>query len=147
MGLATNRKAVVQGLLLALGTGVLLGGCASGGGGEAAAPTAESGEAQAEAASPAPVKGVAPPAGHPMAKVELKMRPEQVREILGEPDSQHTYPGAIWKRFIPYYYGADSGARTEYAYAGQGRVVFTINRYSHQLSVVRIDYDPNETGN
>ena len=145
MGLAMHSKPLVQGLLLALTTGLLLGGCASGGGGEAAPATAAE-SAGGEAAQPAPVKGVAPPADHPMAQIQLKMRPEQVRKVLGEPDKQQMYPGAIWKNFIPYYYGADSGNRMEYAYAGQGRVVFAVNRYSGQQSVVRIDYDPNETG-
>jgi len=54
--------------------------------------------------------------------------------------------GAIWKNFIPYYYGADSGTRIEWGYAGKGRVVFTVNRYTSEQSVVRVDYDPNEDG-
>lgn len=126
-----------HGLLALLTACLLLSACASGGS-ESAPETASS--------ETAPVKGVAPPAGHPMATVELNMRPEQVRKILGEPDSVHSYPGAIWKNFIPFYYGADSGKRIEYGYAGQGRVVFTVNRYSGQETVVRIDYDPNEDG-
>jgi len=122
--------------------GLLLGACASGGsdGAASAEPAAE------KASAPAPAKGVAPPAGHPLAKVEMRMRPDQVRKIMGEPDSIHAYPGAIWKNFIPFYYGADSGNRVEYGYAGEGRVVFSTNRWSGQENVVRVDYDPNETG-
>lgn len=122
--------------------GLLLGACASGGsdGAESAEPAAE------QASGPAPAKGVAPPAGHRMAQVELRMRPDQVRKIMGEPDSIHSYPGAIWKNFIPFYYGADSGNRVEYGYASEGRVVFSTNRWSGQENVVRVDYDPNETG-
>jgi len=134
----TRRSATtLYGLAALLSAGLVLGACASDGG---------SAEAGSEAASEAPAKGVAPPAGHPLARVEMRMRPDEVRSIMGEPDSQHTYPGAIWKRFIPFYYGADSGNRVEYAYAGEGRVVFSVNAYSGQLNVVRVDYDPDEQG-
>lgn len=121
---------------------LFMGACAAGGGSETSSTTST----PATTAQQAPPKGVAAPAGHPLAQVTHKMSPEQVREILGEPDSRHSYPGAIWKNFIPYYYGADSGTRIEWGYAGQGRVVFTVNRYTQQQSVVRIDYDPNEDG-
>ena len=134
--------AVLHGLAALLATGLLLGACASGGG-DAASSEAP---AASEPAQAAPPKGVAPPAGHPLAKVEMRMRPDQVRKIMGEPDSVKAYPGAIWKMFIPFYYGADSGNRVEYGYAGQGRVVFATNRWSGQESVVRVDYDPDEDG-
>lgn len=135
----SSSSRTLRALLLALCAGSLLVACASDGSGDSAAPAQE--EAKA-----GPPKGVAPPAGHPLSKIEIGMRTDQVRGVLGEPDGQHTYAGAIWKRFIPFYYGADSGFRTEYAYAGQGRVVFARNAYSGGETVVRIDYDPEETG-
>jgi len=119
---------------------LLLGACASGGSGTAS-ESAKSGTEQA-----APPKGVAAPAGHPLANVEMSMRPDEVRKLMGEPDSEKRYPGAIWKNFIPFYFGADSGNRVEYGYAGKGRVVFSVNRWSSQQNVVRVDYDPNEDG-
>lgn len=126
------------GLAALAGACLLLSACASSGGSE------ESSQTQSE--KPAATKGVAPPAGSALARVEMRMRPEQVRQIMGEPDSEHWYPGAIWKNFIPFYYGADSGNRVEYGYAGQGRVVFSVNRWTSRQNVVRIDYDPNEDG-
>jgi len=133
---------VLQSLAVLLAAGLLLGGCASGGGSDSGSQTST----ESSSAAPAKPKGVAPPSGHPMGKIEMKMRPDQVRKIMGEPDSVHAYPGAIWKNFIPFYYGADSGNRVEYGYAGRGRVVFATNRWSGQESVVRVDYDPNEDG-
>lgn len=137
---STTRRSTtaLYGLAALLCTCLVLGACASDGG------SAEAGSQTASKAPPS--KGAAPPAGTPLAKIEMKMRPDEVRSIMGEPDSQHSYPGAIWKRFIPFYYGADSGNRVEYGYAGQGRVVFSVNAYSGQLNVVRVDYDPHETG-
>lgn len=142
MRLASCSSRTLRALLLALTAGALLGACASDGSGDSAG----SAEPAQEAAPAGPPKGVAPPAGHPLAQVETDMRPDQVRKLLGEPDSHHRYPGAIWKNFIPFYFGADSGTRVEYGYTGQGRVVFAVNRWSGQETVVRVDYDPSETG-
>jgi hypothetical protein len=72
------------------------------------------------------------------------MSPEQVRQIMGAPNREKSYPTA--KAFIPYYYGADAGVNTEWAYKGVGRVVFGVNKYTNVTRVIRIDYDPNETG-
>lgn len=144
MRFASYSTRVLRGLLLALTAGSLLVACASDGSGGAAEPAPET---AAGGTAPAPAKGVAPPTGHPLAAIEVGMRPDQVRKLLGEPDGQHRYPGAIWKNFIPFYYGADSGTRVEYSYAGKGRVVYSVNRWSGQENVVRVDYDPSETGN
>jgi hypothetical protein len=124
---------------LALASTLALGGCASDGAQEPSSSTAGG-----EAAKPAPQKGVAPPSGHPLAKVEMNMAPSQVQEIMGAPTNTKSY--ITGKSFIPWYFGSDSGSRVEYAYKGQGRVVFAVNRWSGQQKVLRIDYDPNEDG-
>jgi hypothetical protein len=114
--------------------------CASGGGGSsepAAAPSSGS------AAAPKPPKGVAAPAGSKLAKVAVGMKPEQVKEIMGDPTNQITYmTGKMW---IPWYFGPTH--QTDWKYKGVGRVVFVNNRWSGQIqSVSRIDYDPAEAG-
>lgn len=111
-------------------------GCASSGGGSGAEP------AQAEQARKP--QGVAPPADSPLAKIRLGMSDVDVRRTLGEPTGSNSY--MTGKQFIPWYFGPDT-TRTDYKYAGQGRVVFSRNQYSGELKVIRIDYDPAETGN
>lgn len=92
----------------------------------------------------APAKGTPPPAGSKLAKVEKKMTQEQVRKIMGEPDNEKSYVTA--KAFIPYQYGADSGANVEWDYKGVGRVIFTMHRWTNRMIVIRVDYDPTEKG-
>jgi outer membrane protein assembly factor BamE (lipoprotein component of BamABCDE complex) len=117
-----------------------LAGCAAGSGGGSTT-------AQAPAAQPAPakpVKGAPAPAGTKLSKVQMDMSPEQVRQIMGAPTAEKSYVTA--KRFIPYYYGADAGTNTEWAYKSVGRVVFGVNKYTGKTRVIRIDYDPAEDG-
>jgi len=111
--------------------------CASGGGGESSASES------AKSAAPKPPKGVAPPAGSKLAKVSIGMKPDQVKEVMGEPTTQATYmTGKAW---IPWYFGPTH--QTDWKYKGVGRVVFVNNRWSGAIqSVTRIDYDPNEDG-
>jgi hypothetical protein len=129
---------------LALG----ISACANRGGdagGTAAAPAQQPAPAQQAApAQPKPAKGVPAPAGSKLAQVQKNMSVEQVRQIMGPPTREHSYVTA--KRFIPYYYGADAGTNTEWAYKGVGRVVFGVNRYTGVTRVIRVDYDPTETG-
>jgi hypothetical protein len=131
-----------------------LAGCANKGGTTSAAPAQQAAPAQPAPAQPAaaakpapqakPVKGAPAPAGSKLAKVQKDMSPEQVRQIMGAPTQEKSYVTA--KRFIPYYYGADAGTNTEWAYKGVGRVVFGVNKYTGTTRVIRIDYDPTETG-
>lgn len=86
---------------------------------------------------------MAPPSGSSLAKVQRGMSAEQVREILGEPTSTNAY--MTGKAFIPFYYGTDT-ARTDWKYKGLGRVVFSRNQYTGSLKVIRVDYNPNESG-
>jgi hypothetical protein len=67
------------------------------------------------------------------------MTDSEVRSILGEPNSSNSY--MTGKNWIPFYYGGDT-RRTDYIYSGLGHVVFTVNRYSGSLKVIRITYDP-----
>jgi glucose/arabinose dehydrogenase len=111
--------------------------------GTTAAPAQQSAPAQ-KSAPPKPVKGAPAPAGSKLAKVEKNMSPDQVRQIMGAPNGEKVY--VTGKQFIPYYYGADAGTNTEWSYKGVGRVVFGVNRYTNTTRVIRIDYDPSETG-
>ena len=105
-------------------------GCASsGGGGSSAAEEPASAE-------------MAIPADSPLAKITLGMNDEQVRAILGSPDASNAY--MTGKSWIPFYYGSDT-SRTDWLYAGQGRVVYSRNRYSGGLKVIRVMYDPNDS--
>ncbi len=112
----------------------VLGGCATSGG---------SGEAGSSAEATGKPRGVAPPAGSPLSKVELGMSDTDVRKAIGEPTSSHSY--MTGKSWIPFYYGTDT-TRSEWQYKGQGRVVFSRNQYTGGLKVIRVDYDPDEQG-
>ena len=127
--------------MVSLATCALLSGalaCAAGGGSSGQTSAAEAGSAAAK-----PPKGVAPPAGSKLAKVAVGMKPEQVKEIMGDPTSQTTYmTGKMW---IPWYFGPTH--QTDWKYKAVGRVVFVNNRWSGQVqSVTRVDYDPGEGG-
>ena len=112
--------------LLALGLGT---GCASSGG------DGSGGEEKA-AAQEMPI-----PADSPLAQIEVGMNDEDVRRIMGSPDDTNAYmTGKAW---IPYYYGPDT-SRSDWLYQGQGRVVFSRNRYSGALKVIRVMYNPND---
>ena len=87
-------------------------------------------------------EGVPPPPGSPLAKVQVGMSDSDVRKILGDPDNANGY--ITGKAFIPYYFGPDT-SRRDWLYQGKGRVVFSQNRWSGNLTVVRVDYNPNET--
>jgi hypothetical protein len=121
--------------MLALGSGAVLTGCKSD----------EPAKSSAQPAKAAPPKGVAPPAGHRMAKVKLGMTTNEVEQVMGSPTNSKSY--ITGKAFNPFTaYGNDSGQRMEYAYKGEGRVVFAIPRWGGGLKVERIDYDPTEDG-
>jgi outer membrane protein assembly factor BamE (lipoprotein component of BamABCDE complex) len=103
-------------------------------------------DASAEKAAPADQVAAnlaAVPDDSPLAKVTLGMSDTEVRKILGEPTTQKNYQtGKAW---IPYYFGSDT-SRMDYIYKGLGRVVFSQNRYSGQLKVINLMYNPDETG-
>ncbi len=112
----------------------LFAGCAS----KDAAPAGSPAKASEEAY---PAGYSAPPPSARIAGVKLDMNDIDVRKIMGEPDNANAYmTGKAW---IPFYYGPDT-ARTDWMYKGQGRVVFSRNRYSGGLKVIRVLYNPNE---
>ncbi len=82
-----------------------------------------------------------PPSDSPLAKIELGMSDEQVRSILGSPDSSNAY--TTGKAWIPYYFGPDT-SRSDWMYKGVGRVVFSRNRYSGSLKVIQLRHNPSE---
>ena len=126
-----RRIAMAFALALVIGTGV---GCANGSG--AGGSGGGGGAAQAEASPYGD-----PPAGSALAGIEVGMNDTQVRNALGNPDNSNAYmTGKAW---IPFYYGPDTH-RTDWMYRGQGRVVFSRNRYSGGLKVIRVLYNPNE---
>jgi len=95
--------------------------------------------------TPAAVVGVAPPSSSPLSKIMLGMQKKQVRDILGQPSDENSY--MTGKVFIPFYFGNDA-RRTSWYYKGIGRVVFADgNAFGGGTSeVVRVDYDPAESG-
>ena len=109
--------------VLALISMVALMGCASGGSSGASSDYAEA------------------PAGSALARVEVDMTDAEVRKILGEPDNSNSY--MTGKQFIPWYFGPDTH-RTDWMFRGQGRVVFSRNRYSGGLKVINVLYNPAE---
>ena len=123
----------VRGLLL-ITVALFFVACASGGGDSAST---------ADSSAPAAEKPqyTDPPAGSALAKVELGMNDAEVRKILGDPDNSNAYPTG--KAFNPFYFGGDTH-RSDWMYKGKGRVVFSRNRWSGTLKVVRTLHNPNE---
>src|SRR5512143_3224018 len=90
--------------------------------------------------------GVPAPAGSKLAEVKLGMNKKQVKDILGPPTDENSYStGKVW---IPFYFGNDA-RRTSFYYKGVGRVVFADGNAfgGGESEVVRVDYDPTESGN
>jgi len=120
-----GRISVVLVASLAFGLMVGTGGCASSGGSASAAPAAD----------------VPIPSSSPLAKIEIGMNDLAVRKAIGEPDDANMYmTGKAW---IPFHYGPDTH-RTDWKYSGVGRVVFSRNRYSGALKVVKLIHNPEE---
>lgn len=112
--------------LVSIAALALVVGCAGGG--------AQTDGGDAASATP-------PPAGSALAKVEKGMNETAVRSLLGEPDESNAY--MTGKGWIPFYYGPDTH-RSDWMYRGQGRVVFSRNRYTGALKVIRVLYNPRE---
>ena len=83
----------------------------------------------------------APPPGSTLSKIQLSSSEYEVRKLLGEPDNTNAY--TTGKAWIPFYFGTDV-ARTDWMYTGKGRVVFSRNRYTGALKVIKVLYNPNE---
>jgi hypothetical protein len=118
--------------IVVFGIAPLIGCASSRGGDEPAAAKVDDGY---------PEGFSAPPAGHKLGQVAPDMNDIDVRKVMGEPDESNAYmTGKAW---IPFYYGPDT-SRSDWMYKGQGRVVFSRNRYTGALKVIRVLYNPNE---
>ena len=88
-----------------------------------------------------PAGYAAAPAGSPLAAIKLGDGEHHVRKALGEPDNANAYmTGKAW---IPFYFGTDV-ARTDWMYTGKGRIVFSRNRYTGALKVIRVMHNSDE---
>lgn len=81
------------------------------------------------------VAGIPPES--PLARIEIGMPWEEVREILGEPDGRFDHTTS--KAWIPFYTGPGAYLR-DWIYEGQGRVVFSLHHGT--LEVQDVVYDP-----
>jgi hypothetical protein len=85
------------------------------------------------------------PSSSPLSKVQIGMNKKQVSDVAGHPTDENSYStGKVW---IPFYFGTDA-RRTSWYYKGEGVVVFADgNAFGGGTpEVIRVDYDPNETG-
>lgn len=105
----------------------------------ATAPDPGTATREPEASPPSPRRRRFPglPPGSRLAAIELGMSHEEVRRILGDPDSRTNRLTA--KAWIPFYNGPDA-QRVEWTYEGEGRVVFSL--YEGSLEVLDVVHDP-----
>ena len=103
-------------------------GCASSGGSDAADPANAN-------------RGTPPPADSPLAQIVAGQTSIEVQTALGAPDKTNQY--MTGKSWIPFYFGPDT-SRSDWFYAGVGRVVFSRNQYSGDLRVIEVIYNPDE---
>src|SRR5262245_24941655 len=125
-------------LAVAASLALALSACASAGGGATDKPAAKT-AAKTTTKTDAKTADVPPPASSKLAKVKVGMNDVDVRKAMGEPTTSKSY--MTGKQWIPFYFGPDTG-RTDWKYKGQGRVVFSRNRYSGGLTVIHVTYDP-----
>ena len=85
--------------------------------------------ASRDAAAPPPVSS------GPLAAITAAMDGQAVRARLGPPDDVRDYQ--TWRAWNPFHWESGT-ARTDWSYAGEGRVVFSRNRYSGRLSVIEV---------
>ena len=74
------------------------------------------------------------PASNPLHVITAGMSDVDVRKRIGQPKDYRSY--TTGKSWIPFYYGTDT-SRQEWFY-DSGRVVFSQNRYSGTLSVIKV---------
>lgn len=81
------------------------------------------------------------PENSPLAKIEQGMSDGRVRGLIGGPAETRNY--VTGKAWIPFYYGPDT-SRTEWIYPEEGRITFSRNRYSGELKVINVIYNPEQ---
>lgn len=79
------------------------------------------------------------PKSSPLSQIELGITDTRVRKLAGEPDDSTRYQTG--KQWISFYFGSDTH-REDLLYHAQGRVVFSINRYSGNHKVIKVTYEP-----
>ncbi len=72
-----------------------------------------------------------------LLNVQKGMTPEQVRNLIGNPQRQNVYPTG--KQFIPFYVGPDF-FRMDWFYGDFGHVTFSINRFTNYKQVFEVHY-------
>lgn len=85
-----------------------------------------------------------PAANSKFKKVEIGMGSREVIDLIGAPHDHWTYPSG--KAFNPLYFGPDR-IRTEYAYKGQGRLIFSGGVWGNALRLIAIIHNPGDAGN
>lgn len=114
----------------------VLGGCASNGSSSSGSSTPPVAETQA-------VKRPIPP-NSPFARIKEGMGSDEVFATIGQPTSQSSY--ITGKGFIPFHYGGDNARMTAH-YKGEGTITFSQDHaFTSRMSVISIDYDPDEPG-
>lgn len=85
------------------------------------------------------------PADSPFALVKEGMGSDEVFTKIGQPTSQsHYVTGKAW---IPFHFSGSDTHRMAAHYKGLGIITFgNDSAYTSGMSVVDIEYDPNETG-
>ncbi len=111
----------------------VLAGCKSGGSSTAEAP-------------PEPEKPKLPvPPNSKFAKVKIGMYEGEVTTAIGQPNNRSAY--VTGKAWIPFHFSGSDTHRTVYYYKGEGTLTFANDSaYTSGMSVISIDYDPNEPG-
>lgn len=87
-------------------------------------------------------------AGSPFTKLEIGMSQRQVRDVIGAARQDDAECGQYFtgKSFIPFHFGGDK-VRTECAYKGLGRLVFTNQSdFNDRAVLIKIEYDASEDG-
>ncbi|WP_133479645.1 hypothetical protein [Cognatilysobacter segetis] len=86
--------------------------------------------------------------GSPFTKLEIGMSQKQVEDVVGEKRQDDAECGQYFtgKSFIPFHFGGDK-VRTECAYKGLGRLVFTNQSdFDGKAVLIKIEYDASEDG-
>lgn len=136
------QRSSVIGMLMVLI--LALGGCASTGDSTSDAKSTSETAAKSESSAKAEkaTKTLDIPKNSPLAKVELGMTEQQVRQLLGEPVDIRGYPTG--KNWIPFYFGGDT-YRFDWIYRNVGKVIFgNTSRFSRATKVVDVIDNPNE---
>jgi hypothetical protein len=128
-----NNNRINSSFLVALTLILGLTGCVSTGDSSSSEASKEEAKAAAEKDIKAMMAKI--PKSSPLSKLELGLSDTRVRKLIGEPDDSTSYQtGKAW---IPFYFGTDV-SRTDWFYDGEGRVVFSRNRYSGDLKVINV---------